>query len=114
MEPISFCSYLKRCARKKPRWEVFLLWSQNRKRQSRRGRAGSRGLKMEDDFLRCSYGLRVSETRGALSSGLRFVMGAKGGGQGGIGHSRGEKQRMGEGRRKAFPGGDPFSAVPPL
>lgn len=75
-----------------------------KKTQRSRGRAGGRGLKMEDDFLRCSYGLRVSETRGALSSGLRFVMGARGGGQGGIGHSRGEKQRLGEGRRKAFPG----------
>lgn len=80
---------------------------------------------MEDDFLCCAYGLRVSETKGALSSGVRFVVGAKGGG--GVvlvnpGWERGEENqrmwgRMGEGRRKAFPGRDPFSVVsivPPL
>lgn len=53
-----------------------------------------------------------------MSPGVGLVVGAMGGG--GVvlvtpGWDRGEEnQRMGDGRRKAFPGPDPFSIVPPL
>lgn len=81
--------------------------------------AGARGSKMEDNSLSCSYGLWVSETRGAFRSApAGFAVGAVGGG--GVllvtpGWDRGEEnQRMGEGQRKAFSGPDPFSVVPAL
>ena len=73
---------------------------------------------MENDLLCCSYGLRVSDTRGALSSGVRFVVGSMDGG--GVvlvtlGWDRGEETReWGRVGSKAFPGRDPFSIVPPL
>lgn len=69
--------------------------------------------------LSCSDGLWVSETRGAFRSApAGSVVGAVGGG--GVllvtpGWDRGEeKQRMGEGQRKASSGPHPCSAVPPL